>query len=76
MNNLPWGTDENLKEDQFYNRVETIDLLSNMLNSSQYGSTPSILLTGVRGVGKTVLMKRIQQLFENNFLVIYINLAL
>ncbi|MBR0472200.1 MAG: AAA family ATPase [Methanosphaera sp.] len=74
MNNLPWGTDENLKEDQFYNRVETIDLLSNMLNSSQYGSTPSILLTGVRGVGKTVLMKRIQQLFENKFLVIYINL--
>lgn len=57
MNNLPWGTDENLDENQFYNRNETIDLLSNLLNSSQYGSTPSILLTGVRGVGKTVLMK-------------------
>lgn len=74
MNNLPWGTDENLDENQFYNRNETIDLLSNLLNSSQYGSTPSILLTGVRGVGKTVLMKKIQSMFENEFLVIYINL--
>ena len=74
MNNLPWGTDEILDENQFYNRTETINLLSNMLNSSQFGSTPSILLTGVRGVGKTVLMRKIQRIFEEDFLVIYINL--
>lgn len=67
MNNLPWGTDENLDENQFYNRNETIDLLSNLLNSSQYGSTPSILLTGVRGVGKTVLMKKYNQCLKMNF---------
>jgi len=71
---IPWPTDEELDEDQFYNREDTIDLLFNMLNSSQYGSTPSILLTGVRGIGKTVLMKKIQKMFQKEFLVIYINL--
>lgn len=71
---IPWPSDEELDEDQFYNRQYTVDLLYNMLNSSQYGSTPSILLIGVRGIGKTVLMKKLQKMFQKDFLVIYINL--
>ena len=47
-----------------------------MLKSSQYGSSPSILLTGIRGVGKSALMKKIQKNFQDeNYLVVYIDLS-
>ena len=47
-----------------------------MLKSSQYGTSPSILLTGIRSVGKSALMKRIQKNFrDEKYLVIYIDLS-
>ena len=57
MNELAWGTNIDLNDNQFYNRVEDIEFISDLLRSSQYGTSPSILLTGVRGVGKSALMK-------------------
>ena len=76
MNELAWGTNNDLNENQFYNRVEDIKFISDLLRSSQYGTSPSILLTGIRGVGKSALMKRIQKNFrDENYLVIYIDLS-
>ncbi|MBR3156240.1 MAG: AAA family ATPase [Methanobrevibacter sp.] len=76
MNELAWGTNNDLNENQFYNRVEDIKFISDLLRSSQYGASPSILLTGIRGVGKSALMKRIQKNFrDENYLVVYIDLS-
>ena len=76
MNELAWGTNNDLNENQFYNRVEDIKFISDLLRSSQYGTSPSILLTGIRGVGKSALMKKIQKNFrDENYLVIYIELS-
>ncbi|WP_455644861.1 AAA family ATPase [Methanosphaera sp.] len=70
---IAWGTDTELTDTEFYNRIDDIELLSNMLNSSQYGSTPTILLTGIRGVGKTALMKKLKKEFDKDYLVTYID---
>ena len=76
MNELAWGTNNDLNENQFYNRVEDIKFISDLLRSGQYGTSPSILLTGIRGVGKSALMKRIQKNFrDENYLVVYIDLS-
>lgn len=76
MNELAWGTNSDLNENQFYNRVEDIKFISDLLRSGQYGTSPSILLTGIRGVGKSALMKRIQKNFrDENYLVVYIDLS-
>lgn len=73
---IAWGTDNNLYEEQFYNRTEELSVLSNILNSSQFGSTPTLLLTGSRGVGKTALLKKIQRDFQDDFLVVYADFSL
>lgn len=76
MNELAWGTNNDLNDNQFYNRVEDIRFISDLLKSSQYGSSPSILLTGIRGVGKSALMKKIQKNFrDKDYLVVYIDLS-
>ncbi|OED30400.1 ATP-binding protein [Methanosphaera sp. WGK6] len=70
---IAWGTDTELNDTEFYNRKNDIELLSNILNSSQYGSTPTILLTGIRGVGKTALIKKLKKEFDKDYLVTYID---
>lgn len=76
MNELAWGTNNDLNDNQFYNRVEDIRFISDLLKSSKYGTSPSILITGIRGVGKSALMKKVQKKFrDKNFLVVYIDLS-
>lgn len=76
MNELAWGTNNDLNDNQFYNRVEDIRFISDLLKSSQYGTSPSILITGIRGVGKSALMKKVQKKFrDKNYLVVYIDLS-
>lgn len=76
MNELAWGTNIDLNDNQFYNRVDDIKFISDLLRSSQFGTSPSILLTGIRGVGKSALMKKIQRSFrDENYLVVYIDLS-
>lgn len=68
--------DTNLTETQFYNRIDEINMLSNLLSSTEFISSPTILLTGIRGVGKTELIKNIKNKFENEiFLVVDIDLS-
>lgn len=72
---IAWGTDSNLDDELFYNRKEDLEFLTNILDSSQYGSTPTILLTGIRGVGKTALMNKLKRDFKGEYLVIYADLS-
>ena len=73
---IAWGTENNLDDTLFYNRKEDLNFLTSILDSSQYGSTPTILLTGIRGVGKTALMNKLKNDFKDEYLVIYMDLSL
>ena len=73
---IAWGTENNLDDTLFYNRKEDLEFLTNVLDSSQYGSTPTILLTGIRGVGKTALTNKLKNDFKNEYLVVYMDLSL
>lgn len=45
MDEIASITDTNLTETQFYNRVDEINMLSNLLGSTEFNSSPTILLT-------------------------------
>lgn len=64
MTNLPLGNDNDLDDNQFYNRKEEISFIKDTLKLTKTGSTPTILLTGIRGVGKTALMKKLKKGFK------------
>ncbi len=72
---IPWGTRENLSEEEFYNRVAELDNLKSLLNTTANGNAPQILLTGLRGVGKTVFLKKIKKELDDDYLVLYINFS-
>lgn len=61
MNVLPWGNREILSDDEFYNRSMEIANVKNLLSSTESGNAPDILLTGIRGVGKTVFLKKLKK---------------
>lgn len=75
MNDIAWGSDEELTDTQFYNRLSDIEFLSGLLKSTAFGSSPTILLTGVRGVGKTALIKKLKRDLNERYLISYINLS-
>ena len=74
MASLPLGNDNDLDDSQFYNRVDEISFISDNLELAKKGSTPTILLTDIRGVGKTALMKKLKKEFQNEYLVVYMDL--
>ena len=75
MNILPWGNRETLSDDEFYNRSLEIANLKSLLSSTESGNAPDILLTGIRGVGKTVFLKKIKKELDNDYLVVYLNFS-
>lgn len=75
MTILPLGNDNDLDDTQFFNRVDEILFISDNLELIEKGSTPTILLTGIRGVGKTALMKKLKKDFQDEYLVIYMDLT-
>lgn len=75
MGILAWGGVSELNKDKFYNRTEEILLIKNLLNTLSMGTSPTIMLSGVRGVGKTVLLKKIKQELKNDYLVVYMDLT-
>ncbi|MBR0473111.1 MAG: hypothetical protein IJI98_10505 [Methanosphaera sp.] len=52
MSNLAWVNNQELNEDEFYNRTEEIANITALLNLTAQNNAPSILLTGIRNVGK------------------------
>lgn len=75
MTSLPLGNDNDLDDTQFYNRLDEISFLSDNLELTKKGSTPTILLTGIRGVGKSALMKKLKKNLQNEYLVVYMDLS-
>ena len=75
MSNLPWGTSKVLTDEEFFNRTQEISNLTNLLNSTSENNAPDILVTGIRGVGKTVLLNRIKQVMDKNYLVVYMDFS-
>lgn len=75
MNELPWGNDAELDDNQFYNREEDISLLKRLLKTTGQHTSPTILVSGVRGVGKTVLLKKIKKELEDDYLVSYVDMT-
>ena len=75
MTSLPLGNDNDLDDSQFHNRINEIRFISDNLELTQKGSTPTILLTGIRGVGKTTLMKKLKKDFKDEYLVVYMDLT-
>lgn len=75
MEDLAWGTDAELTDEQFYNREEDISLIKNLLETTSTGSPPTLMIVGIRGVGKTVLLKKIKKELESNYLTCYVDLS-
>lgn len=76
VDNIALGTNTELTDEQFYNREEDILWMKNFLESTSKGSPPTIMVTGTRGVGKTVLLKKIKKELENDYLISYIDLSI
>ncbi|MDR1721998.1 MAG: AAA family ATPase, partial [Methanobrevibacter sp.] len=72
---LPWGTDAELREEQFFNRKIEIENLKSLLSTTSRTSPPTIMIPGIRGVGKTVLLKKLKKEMEEDYLVAYIDLT-
>ena len=75
MGQLPLPDKQNLTDEEFFNRTTELTNLTNLLNSTQSGNAPDLLLTGIRGVGKTVFLRKIKQELENDYLVVYIDFS-
>lgn len=75
MEDLAWGTDAELTEEQFYNRENDISLIKSLLETTSTGSSPTLMVVGIRGVGKTVLLKKIKKELENDYLTCFLDLS-
>ncbi|RAP46153.1 MAG: hypothetical protein BZ135_04090 [Methanosphaera sp. rholeuAM6] len=71
MSNLAWINKEKLNDDEFYNRKEEIINLKTLLEMTSINNAPDILLTGVRSVGKTVLLNKIKSELDTDYLIVY-----
>ena len=75
MSDLPWGSNQNLTDEEFYNRENELINLKNILHSTSQGHAPDILLTGIRGVGKTVFLKKVKRDLDGEYLVVYMDFS-
>ncbi|MDR1819647.1 MAG: AAA family ATPase [Methanobrevibacter sp.] len=69
------GTESNISDEKFYNRKNEITLLKKLLSTLEENSSPAIMLSGIRGVGKTSLLKKIKNEMEKDYLIDYIDLT-
>lgn len=75
MDEIAWGTDAELTDEQFYNREEEILWIKNILETTAKRSPPTIMVVGSRGVGKTVLLKKIKKELDKEYLICYSDLS-
>jgi len=76
MKLLPWGTRQKLSNEEFFNRKIELSNIKNQLYSTVESNPPEMLLTGVRGVGKTVFLNKIKaDLTDEGYLVILIDFS-
>jgi AAA+ ATPase superfamily predicted ATPase len=75
MSSLAWGTESNISDDKFYNREREIKLLKRILSTLEDNSSPTIMISRIRGIGKTALLKKIKKELESNYLIAYTDLT-
>lgn len=75
MSNLPWGNSKILTDEEFFNRTHEISNLTKILQSTSENNASDILVTGIRGVGKTVLLNKIKQFMDEKYLVVYMDFS-
>ena len=75
MADLPWGNNQNLTDEEFYNRESELVNIKNILHSTSQGHAPDLLLTGIRGVGKTVFLKKLKRELDDEYLVVYMDFS-
>ena len=75
MTDLPWGNNQNLTDEEFYNRESELINIKNILHSTSQGYAPDLLLTGIRGVGKTVFLKKLKRELDDEYLVVYMDFS-
>lgn len=75
MEDIAWGTDAELTDEQFYNRKQEILWIKNLLETTATGSSPTIMISGIRGVGKTVLLKKIKNELNHDYFTCYMDLS-
>lgn len=75
MSNLAWINKKELNNEQFYNRTDEIASTKALLNLTATGNAPTILLTGIRSVGKTVFLNKIKKELEKDYLIIYMDFS-
>jgi predicted AAA+ superfamily ATPase len=75
MSNLAWVNNKELNDSEFYNRTEEISNIKALLNLTANGNAPSLLVTGIRNVGKTVFLNKIKKDMENEYLIIYMDFS-
>lgn len=75
MTDLPWGNNQNLTDEEFYNRESELINIKNILHSTSQGHAPDLLLTGMRGVGKTVFLKKLKRELDGEYLVVYMDFS-
>lgn len=59
----------------FYNREKDLKKLNNYINALNEDISEQILVTGLRGVGKTYLLKKLLKELPDNILVTYIDIS-
>ncbi len=72
MSQLPLPDKQNLTDEEFFNRTTELANLINLLNSTQSGNAPDLLLTGIRGVGKTVFLRDFSIILSFGFLFCFL----
>jgi predicted AAA+ superfamily ATPase len=75
VSSLAWGTESNISDDKFYNREREIKLLKRILSILEDNSSPTIMISGIRGIGKTALLKKVKKEMESDYLIAYIDLT-
>ena len=75
MKTLPWGTNQNLTDNEFYNRKWELNNIKTFLETTANDNAPKMLLTGIRGVGKTVFLKKIKRELDEDYLVLYLDFS-
>lgn len=58
MDMLPWGTNHNLTDEEFYNREWELNNIKTFLETTNKGNAPKILLTGCVVLAKNCFFKK------------------
>lgn len=69
------GDKQELKDEEFFNRTLELSNITSLLKETADSNAPDILLTGLRGVGKTVFLRKIKKILDDDYLVIYLNFS-